>query len=104
MTRLLIIRLNEQGLGFDVGWRVPDTHDGEGYESWWGNTRDATSLRSLIRDIRSGLPSIEFVAPPEELIERLEWERVGDRRRRGWPDRWPTWEEIGRERKDTPKS
>lgn len=45
--RELITRDNTHGVGIDVGWRA------KGLDLWWGNTRDATSLRSLIADARA---------------------------------------------------
>lgn len=47
--RLMIARSNEDGVGIDVGWRFDDVH-GDAHEIWWGNTRDAASLRSLVAD------------------------------------------------------
>ena len=44
--RELITRDNRHGIGIDVGWRSG------GLDRWWGNTRDADSLRSLVADAR----------------------------------------------------
>lgn len=52
-VKRLIVRKNTDGIGgIDTGWRVADL-DGLTDEIWWGNTRDAASLRLLIIDLRA---------------------------------------------------
>lgn len=54
--RWMIARANEQGVGIDVGWCVGD-EVGNLHEFWWGNTRDADSLRLLVADAERRLPA-----------------------------------------------
>lgn len=64
VTRLLIARKNSL-TGIDVGWRLP-LGEHSWHDLWWGNTRDATSLRSLIVDAEERLPPFEI----DESVER----------------------------------
>ena len=49
MKKQMIVRENKPGFGLDVGWRVFD-REGFSDEVWWGNTRDAETLKLAIKD------------------------------------------------------
>lgn len=65
--RLMIARHNALGVGIDVGWRITDL-DGNPHEVWWGNTRDVTSLRSLIADAERRLPGFALDSSVSDLL------------------------------------
>lgn len=58
----MITRPNPLGVGIDVGWRIG------GRDSWWGNTRDAASLRDLIDNARQVGRSFSLSADTEAII------------------------------------
>jgi hypothetical protein len=51
----LTTRLNDLGIGIDVGWVFPpneiDPPHADSVESWWGNTRDVNTLAQLVDDL-----------------------------------------------------
>jgi hypothetical protein len=51
MKRFLTVKPNDMGIGLDVGWRF-EREGSRDSELWWGNTKDASSLRSLIENCR----------------------------------------------------
>lgn len=48
----LIVKPNDLGIGYDVGWSVWSPLDEKWCECWWGNTKNADSFRSMTEDAR----------------------------------------------------
>lgn len=66
--RQMVARANPLGIGIDVGWRFEVSEGGE-VDVWWGNTKDETSLHSLVADAQHRLEPFSIDESVSALLD-----------------------------------